>query len=98
MYITAKVATMVTGSVRLEMIVAVTLRRKMKITVTTRTNVSHSVILTSCTDSRIDAERSVRTSSSTDGGSCSRNVGSSVLDGIDDGDDVGAGLLQDRRD
>ena len=30
---------MVTGSVRLEMIVAVTLRRKMKITATTSTNV-----------------------------------------------------------
>ena len=72
---TAKVATMVTGSVRLEMIVAVMLRRKMKITVTTSTNVSYSVSLTSCTDSRIDADRSVRMSSSTDGGSCSRNVG-----------------------
>ena len=60
---------MVTGSVRLGMIVAVMLRRKMKITVTTSTNVRYSVSLTSCTDSRIDADRSVRTSSSTDGGS-----------------------------
>ena len=39
MYITAKVAAMVTGRVRLEMIVAVTLRRKMKITATTSTKV-----------------------------------------------------------
>src|SRR5688500_1084170 len=72
---TAKVAAMVTGRVRLEIIVAEMLRRKMKITVTTSTKVKYSVSLTSWTDSRIDAERSVRTSSSTDGGSDSRNVG-----------------------
>ena len=61
------------------MIVAVTLRRKPKITATTSTKVSTRVSLTSCTDSRIDADRSVRMSSRTDGGSCSRNVGISVL-------------------
>src|SRR5688572_8079527 len=76
---TAKVATIVTGSVRLAMTVAVTLRKKMKITVTTSTNVKYRVSLTSCTDSRIETERSVRTSRITDGGSCSRNVGSNVL-------------------
>jgi hypothetical protein len=46
-YITAKVATMVTGSVRLGMRVAVKFLRKMKITTTTRPKVSHNVSFTS---------------------------------------------------
>src|SRR5688572_4254307 len=75
----ANVAVMVTGRVRLEITVAVTLRRKMKMTVTTSTNVKYSVSFTSCTDSRMVSDRSVRMSRVTDGGSCSRNVGSRVL-------------------
>src|SRR5262245_10013726 len=78
-YITANVAMMEMGSVTLGMKVADRFRRKMKMTATTRKNVSQSVILTSCTDSRIVAERSVRTSSDTDGGSDSRNEGISRL-------------------
>src|SRR5918996_6323171 len=69
-YMTANVAAIVTGSVKLEMTVAVTLRRNTKMTVTTRMNVIQSVIFTSCTDSRIDADRSVRSSNRIDGGSC----------------------------
>ena len=61
------------------MIVAERLRRKRKITSTTSTTVIMSVSFTSCTDSRIVSERSLRTSSVTDAGNCSRMVGSSAL-------------------
>ncbi len=76
---TAKVATSEAGSARLGMTVAETLRRNRKITAMTRPMVSSSVNLTSATDSRIATDRSVRTSSDTAAGSCSRNVGSSCL-------------------
>src|SRR5580765_3069792 len=79
MYMAPKVAAIDTGRVRLEMIVAVTLRRKTKITPTTSAKVSHSVNLTSLTDSRIDNDRSVRSSRITAGGSCSLTVGNSAL-------------------
>ena len=46
------------GSARLGIIVAETLRRNRKITITTRAMVSTRVNLTSLTDSRIDSERS----------------------------------------
>src|SRR6185503_20332204 len=57
---TAKVATIDIGSARLGMTVAETLRRKRKITSTTRHRLSHSVNLTSATESRIETERSNR--------------------------------------
>ena len=78
-YIAANVATIATGNVTLGISVAVRLRRKMKMTTITSPNAIHNVIFTSCTDSRIESERSVRTSSVTPGGNCARNDGSSVL-------------------
>ena len=58
MYITANVPTSDIGSARLGMMVAETLRRKMKITSTTSTSVSISVNFTSCTDAWIAADLS----------------------------------------
>ena len=56
-----------------------------------------SVSLTSCTDSRIVSARSLRTSSVTDAGNCSRMVGSSALIAVDGLDYVDAGLLLHRQ-
>ena len=78
-YIAANVATIATGNVTLGMSVAVRLRKKMKMTTITSPNAIQSVIFTSCTDSRIESERSVRTSSDTPGGNCARNEGSNAL-------------------
>ena len=55
---TANVAMIERGSARLGMIVAERLRRKRKITSTTRQSVRTSVNRTSLTDARIDSERS----------------------------------------
>ena len=79
------------------MIVADRLRRNMKITSTTSTTVIISVNFTSCTDSRIVTERSLRTSSVTDAGNCSRMAGSSALIRVHGLDDVHAGLLLHRQ-
>ena len=57
----ANVPTIDMGRARLGMTVAERLRRKRKITITTRTTVSMRVNLTSLTESRIDSERSKRT-------------------------------------
>ena len=54
----AKVPTMDMGKARLGMIVADTLRRKRKMTMTTRAMASIRVNCTSLTESRIDTERS----------------------------------------
>ena len=78
-YITANVPTMEPGSAMLGISVADTFRRKMKMTRTTRAIVMSSVSLTSCTDSRMVAERSLRMSSDTDAGSCASMPGSSAL-------------------
>src|SRR4030042_2041625 len=59
-YITAKVKMTDAGSARLGMTVAERLRRKRKITITTRKIARRRVIFTSFTDSRIDIERSYR--------------------------------------
>ena len=67
------------GSARLGMMVADRFRRNRKITSTTRVTVIISVSFTSCTDSRIVSERSLRTSSVTEAGNCSRMAGSSAL-------------------
>ena len=75
----AKVPTIENGSARLGMIVADRLRRNRKMTSTTRTTVRTSVNLTSCTDSRIDTERSLRMSSWIAPGSCAWSSGSSAL-------------------
>ena len=58
MYITANVPITEIGSARLGITVAETLRKKTKMTATTRTSVRTSVNFTSCTDSRIVTERS----------------------------------------
>ena len=55
---TAKVPTIDSGTARLGMMVAETLRRKRKITSTTRAMVRSRVNCTSCTDSRMATERS----------------------------------------
>ena len=68
-----------TGSVKLGMMVAVKLRRNTKMTAMTRPSAIRSVSFTSWTDSRIDSDRSILTSSGTDGGSCARTDGSSAL-------------------
>ena len=68
-----------TGSVKLGMMVAVKLRRNTKMTAMTRASAISSVSLTSWTDSRIDSERSILTSSETPGGSWARTEGSSFL-------------------
>ena len=56
----ANVPTIENGRARLGMIVADRLRRNRKMTRTTRKTVRISVSLTSCTDSRIETERSLR--------------------------------------
>ena len=48
-------------------------------TITTSAMVSSRVNCTSCTDSRIDSDRSTSTSSETEGGSCARKLGSSAF-------------------
>ena len=55
---TANVPMIDSGTARLGMSVAETLRRNRKITSTTRAMVSTSVNCTSCTDSRMATERS----------------------------------------
>ncbi len=57
-YIAAKVPTTDMGSARLGMTVAGMLRRKRKMTMTTRHTVKTSVNFTSATDSRMEVERS----------------------------------------
>ncbi len=76
-YMTAKVPTSDRGSARLGITVAERLRRKRKITSTTRQSVSRSVNLTSSTDSRIETDRSNRTRSLAEAGSCFSKVGRS---------------------
>ena len=66
---------MESGSARLGMMVAETLRRKRKITRMTRKSVNRSVNFTSRTDSRIDWARSRWISRLTDAGSSLRNCG-----------------------
>ena len=78
------------------MIVAESLRRKRKITSTTRTSVSSSVNFTSSTDARIDVERSYRTWSEAEAGSCFWNVGSSLRTASATATVFVAGLLEDR--
>ncbi len=73
------VPTIEPGSARLGISVAETFRRKTKMTRMTSVIAMISVSLTSCTDSRIVIERSLRTSSVIDAGSCSRIAGSSAL-------------------
>ena len=74
-YITAKVKTIEVGSASVGMMVARTLRRKRKITRTTSPIASNNENWTSFTDSRIDCDRSYRTSSLIAAGSCWRKVG-----------------------
>ena len=70
MYITAKVPNSDIGTARLGMIVADRLRRKRKITSTTRPMVSARVNFTSLMESRMLCERSKRIFRSTDAGIC----------------------------
>ena len=72
-YITAKVPTIEVGSARVGMIVARTLRKNRKITITTRPIASTKENCTSLTDCRIEIERSLRMSRLTDAGSCCLN-------------------------
>ena len=78
-YIPANVPMTEIGSAIAGITVARTLRRNRKMTITTRAIVSINVNCTSCTDLRIDSERSTSTSSDTDGGNCARKSGSSAF-------------------
>ncbi len=61
------------------MSVADTVRKKRKITPTTRTAAMINVICTSLTEARIDWLRSKVMSSEIEGGSCARSAGNSAL-------------------
>ena len=74
-YITAKVKTIDVGSARVGMIVALTLRRNRKMTSTTSPMANNKENCTSLTDSRIDSDRSYKTSSLIEAGNCWRNAG-----------------------
>ena len=76
-YMTASVPTKDSGTERLGMIVAETLRRKRKITSTTRTTARPSSNSTSATEARIVLVRSVSTETST-AGSAARSCGNSA--------------------
>ena len=86
------------GSARLGITVAETLRRKRKITITTSTKASSIVNFTSFTDSRIDSERSNRTRSLTDGGISFPRTGRSAFTSSATCDRVRARLALDRED
>src|SRR5579859_6841378 len=75
----ANVPTMDIGKARLGMMVAEMLRRKIKITITTRAMVRKRVNFTSLTESRMETERSYRISRLTACGIWARKVGSSFL-------------------
>ena len=79
MCMAAKVTTTDMGRARLGMTVADRLRRKRKMTSTTRHTVSTSVNLTSATDALMDSDRSNRMFSFTAAGNCRSNSGSSLL-------------------
>ena len=69
-YITANVNTIEVGRASVGIIVARTLRRKIKMTSTTKPIANRRENWTSLTDARIDSERSYKTSSLIDAGSC----------------------------
>ena len=75
-YMTANVPTIESGTATLGMTVAERLRRKRKITITTRATVSMSSYCTSLTDARIVVVRSVNTFTWIEAGSVLRNWGS----------------------
>ncbi len=77
-YMTANVPMIESGTERLGMIVAGTLRRKMKMTRTTRMTARVSSNSTSWIEARIVTVRSVRTLTSIDGGSEALRLGSSA--------------------
>ena len=64
-------------------------------TMTTRPMVSTSSNSTSSTEARMVTVRSVRTVNLTEEGSDGCNLRQQLLDGVDHGDDVGAGLALD---
>ncbi len=76
---TPKVPTMESGTATEGMMVAARLRRKRKITITTRATVSISSNSTSCTEERMVTVRSVSTFTCTVAGRLACNCGSSFL-------------------
>ncbi len=74
-----KVPTTEIGKASAGIRVAVTFRRKRKITRTTRPTVSIKVYWTSSTAWRIETERSNMTDRSTEAGICARKVGTSAF-------------------
>ena len=97
-YIAANEPASASGTVTLGMSVAQKLRRNKRITITTRQMVSTSVNSTSATEARMVTVRSRMVSTLTAGGMRAVSCGSSALIVVDDVDDVGAGLLEDRED
>ena len=78
-YITPKVPMIEMGIAMLGMMVAAAERRKRKITSTTKMIARTRVNFTSCTESRIASDLSLKISRLTVAGSCARNAGSSAL-------------------
>ncbi len=78
-YITPKVPKIAMGIAMLGITVAAAERRKMKMTSTTSAMARTSVNFTSCTDSRIARDLSLKMSRLTVAGSWARNAGSSAL-------------------
>ena len=78
-YIAPKVPTMESGTATVGMIVAETVRRKRKITITTSATVSINSNSTSLTDARMVLVRSVKISTLTPAGRVAVSVGSKFL-------------------
>ena len=97
-YITPNVPTSESGTATLGMTVAAAVRRKRKMTMTTRPMVSISSNSTSWTEARIVVVRSVRIETFTAEGSEARSCGQERLDAVDDLDDVRARLALDVHD
>ena len=76
---TAKVPTRASGTVTLGMMVAQTLRRNRKMTITTRPMESMRVNCTSCTEARMVSVRSTTVWTSTEGGMAARRPGRAAL-------------------
>ena len=97
-YITPNVPTSDSGTATLGMIVAGTLRRNTKITITTSATASSSSNCTSRTEARMVTVRSVSRTTSTAAGSEALQLRQQLLDAVDDLDDVGARLALDVED
>ena len=93
----AKVPTSASGTVTLGMMRRPELRRNRKITITTRAMDSSRVNSTSLTEARMVCVRSTMVRTWMAGGMLASSARQRLLDALDGGDDVGAGLLEDNQ-